>query len=82
MNAYEQIISTIREQSRTTNPSVPRLAVMKTATKCDIGDLVLDPDDYLISDRLKGKLKAGDVVLIQKISDEQYAIITRLEEGE
>lgn len=81
MNGYEQILKTIREQSKTTNPSVPKLATMKTATKCDIGDLVLDPDDYLVNASLKDNLKAGDVVLVQRLSDEQYAVIVKLVEG-
>lgn len=41
MNGYEQIIQIMREQSRKMNPKVPQLAVMKTQTDCDIGDLIL-----------------------------------------
>lgn len=82
MNGYEQLIRTIREQSRKTNPNVPQLATMKTQGQCDIGDLILEPDDYLISDYLKGNLKTGDIVLIQRLNEEQYVIITRVVEGE
>lgn len=80
MNAYEQIIDLMRKQGGVNNLPVPRRAEMTASTKCDIGDLVLDSDDLLVADHLKGELKKGDTVLVQRIDDETYAIIERLVE--
>lgn len=80
MNGYEQIITLMRQQGCIGNLPVPRLAEMTAETKCDIGDLVLDNDDLLVADHLKGKLKKGDTVLVQRVNDETYAIIERLVE--
>lgn len=57
---------------------VPRLAEMTSTEECDVGDLVLDKEDLLIADHLKGKLKKGDAVLVQRLNDETYAIIGRM----
>lgn len=80
MNPYEQMISIMREQGAVGNLPVPRLAEMTGETECDIGDLTLDSDDLLVADHLKGKLKTGDTVLVQRLDDETYAIIERLVE--
>ncbi|MCI8483507.1 MAG: hypothetical protein HFH41_04110 [Lachnospiraceae bacterium] len=80
MNGYEQIIKLMREQGAANNLPVPRLAEMKNTAECDAGDLMLDKEDLLIADHLKGKLKEGDTVLIQRVTDDTYAIIERLVE--
>lgn len=65
---------------------------MKTSTSVSIGDFTLDTDDILIAEHLKTgwykqngesmqfiePIKAGDTVLLVKITEEQYAIIERL----
>ena len=78
MNAYEQIIKTMRQQGATSNPKVPQLAIMTSSNSCDIGDLELEHDDLMVADHLLGHLENGDTVLVQKLSDEKYAIIERL----
>lgn len=80
MNGYEQLIKLMRQQGGVNNLQVPKLAEMTAATECDIGDLILDSDDLLVADHLKGKLKKGDTVLVQRVNDETYAIIERLVE--
>ncbi len=80
MNPYEQMISIMRKQGAVRNLPVPRLAEMVGEKECDIGDLTLDGDDLLVADHLKGKLKTGDTVLVQRLDDETYAIIERLVE--
>mgnify|MGYP001063316984 CR=1 FL=1 len=78
MNGYERIIALMREQGAAKNPQAPRLAEMTAEDKCDIGGMELDAEDLLIADHLKGKLEKEDLVLIQKINMETYAIIERL----
>ena len=78
MNGYEQIINLMRQQGKVNNLPVPRLAEMTALGECDIGDLILDSDDLLVADHLKGELKKGDTVLVQRVNDETYAIIERL----
>ncbi len=80
MNPYEQMIGIMREQGAVRNLPVPGLAEMTGEKECDIGDLILDDDDLLVADHLKGKLKMGDTVLVQRLDDETYAIIERLVE--
>lgn len=80
MNGYEQIIKLMRQQGEVNSLPVPRIAEMTAPGECDIGDLVLDNDDLLVADHLKGKLKKGDTVLVQRVNDETYAIIERLVE--
>ena len=45
--------------------------------RCQLGTLLLDVDDLLISSVLKGKLEKRDEVLLQKISDQIYAILAK-----
>lgn len=78
MNGYEKFVKLMRQQGGTNHMPVPRLAEMTSAEECDVGDLVLDKDDFLVADHLKGKLKKGDAVLVQRLNDETYAIIGRM----
>ena len=80
MNGYEQILTLMRQQGGKSNPSVPVLAEMTSATTCAVGDLILDADDLLVAEHLKGDLQKDNVVLVQRLSDEKYAIIERLVE--
>ncbi len=78
MNGYEKFVKLMRRQGGTNHMPVPRLAEMTSTEECDVGDLVLDKEDLLIADHLKGKLKKGDAVLVQRLNDETYAIIGRM----
>lgn len=80
MNGYERIITLMRQQGGVNNLPVPGLAEMRSPDECDIGDMVLDSDDLLVADHLKGKLEKGDTVLVQRVNDEYYVIIERLVE--
>lgn len=99
MDAYEKIISIMRNQGAVKNPIGLQLAEMTDATSCDIGELHLEAEDLFISQHLTdyeieielsgykkdaiiyGHLKKGDIVLIQRISDEKYVIIEKLLEA-
>lgn len=79
MNAYEKMLKIIREQSAKSTSSSPlRLAEMQTSTSCTIGSLPLDAEDLLIAEHLKGKLKKGDAVLVQKVSSDHYVILAKV----
>lgn len=80
MNAYEQIIMLMREQGAVKNSPVPCLAEMTGPQECDVGGVKLDREDLLVTDRLKGNLKKGDMVLVQRVNEERYAIMERLVE--
>lgn len=76
MNGYEKMLKVMREQ----NQSVPTscIGIMTSDSECQLGNLLLDADDLLISSVLKGKLEKGDEILLQKISDETYVILAKV----
>lgn len=87
MNGYEKIIGLIRKSKKNENSIM--IAEMITAEKCDIGNLILEQDDYYISERLTeidengrriSSLKKGDVVLVYKCDDENFVILDKMVE--
>ena len=64
MNGYEKMLKVMREQNQSV--SAPCIGVMTSDSECQLGTLLLDADDLLISSALKGKLEKGDEVLLQK----------------
>ena len=79
MNGYERMIKIIREESKKTGRiGYVRLATMTSPTTCDIGGVDIDENDYMITERLAGKLEAGDTVLIAQVAGDRYAIIERM----
>ena len=56
---------------------VRKLAEMTGKDSCRTGTLELDKDDLIVNETLKGKLQAGDVVLITQISEETFAILAK-----
>lgn len=55
-----------------------RIAVMRKGGVCEFGSTPLDSDDYVINEEIKGKLKAGDEVLIMQLSEEQYVVLMKV----
>lgn len=80
MNGYERIIKLMREQGKVNAVQAPKLAEMTGEAECDIGGVKLDREDLIVAEHLKGKLKKDDVVLVQRINEETYAIIERMVE--
>lgn len=89
MNGYEKIIATIRKNAKEVAPSEMSLAVMTGPVSCSKGELSLDRDDLLIAEHLltgymAGEesyippLRAGDTVVIKRISEEKYVILERV----
>lgn len=78
MNAYEKFIKIIREEAtRSKKNYLIKLAEMTGKDSCRTGTLELDKDDLIVNETLKGKLQAGDVVLITQISEETFAILAK-----
>lgn len=57
-----------------------RIAVMKKGGACEFGGTPLDADDYVINEELKGKLKAGDEVLVMQLSEERHVVLMKVVE--
>lgn len=78
MNVYEKFIKIIREEAaRSKKNHLIKLAEMTGKDSCRTGTLELDKDDLIVNETLKGKLQAGDVVLITQISEETFAILAK-----
>lgn len=76
MNGYEKMLKVMREQNQSVHTSC--IGIMTSDSECQLGNLLLDADDLLISSVLKGKLEKGDEILLQKISDETYVILAKV----
>lgn len=53
MNAYEQILETMRQQGRKDNTPPIQIGIMESADTCAIGELKLSGSDLLIAEHLK-----------------------------
>ena len=53
MNAYEQILETMRQQGRKDNTPPIQIGIMESADTCAIGKLKLSGSDLLIAEHLK-----------------------------
>lgn len=53
MNAYEQILQTMREQGKKDNTAPIQIGEMESANTCAIGKLKLSGNDLLIAEHLK-----------------------------
>lgn len=59
---------------------VLQLGTMLDSLRCDIGTMILDPDDYKINKRLKERLTAGDKVLVVQLTEEQHILMMKVVE--
>lgn len=75
MNSYEKLLEIMRQQGRKDNPSSLQLGRCEN-NKVKVGNQILDPEDYLIADRLK--VNEGDLLLVYQISDAQFIIICKV----
>lgn len=78
MTGFEKLIHIIRKEINKCQKKEVRLGVMENRTDCRMGDILLDKDDYIIAERLKGNLRQGDEVVILVLSNEQYIIIEKV----
>ena len=77
MNGYEKIIKMMQKAGGKQQKSVA-LGIMQNESDCKIGDLILDSEDYLIAERLQGKLKKDDTVVVLRHTEETYIIIEKV----
>lgn len=86
---YAKLISIIKTLAETKDIMI---GTMKTGTVCQVNELLLEADDYYMSEHLQtgyvikqddgyaevDPLRQGDIVLVAKINDEKYVVIERL----
>lgn len=75
MDAYEKIIKTMRDEGNRNPAPVLQLATMTGSRSCKLGTMELDADDLL---SCVGNLKAGDRVVIYRISNDKYVILGKV----
>lgn len=79
MNPYEKIINTMRKEAgKAERTSDIRMCEMTSGTTCEMDGVELDAEDLIINADLKGKLKQGDKVLMTRVSEDTYAILTKV----
>jgi hypothetical protein len=89
MNGYEKILKIMVKQGNKENEKGVFLGVVGENLSVDIGDIVIEKEDLVISQHLLTGYKAadgetvpaaekGDLVLLKRLSDEKYAVITKV----
>lgn len=76
MTGAEKIIYLMRQQGQKEAGKGLQLARMKSNAKCMVGDLVLDPEDYLKASHLS--LQEGDQVVVCRLDLETYVILAKV----
>lgn len=77
MNHYEKLMEIMRKQGRKDNPSGLILGVVSDSDTVRIGNLALDPSDYVKADSID-ELQEGDTVVMYPISDSRYLMLCRV----
>lgn len=78
---YAEMLNLMRSQGKIDNPTTLQLGEMQSSDSVLIDDLLLESEDLYIADYLAGSdgLKKGDIVAIQKLSDDDmYVILARV----
>ena len=53
MNAYEEILSLMRQEGKKDNTASIQLGTMESEKRCRVGEVTLYEDDFLIAEHLK-----------------------------
>ena len=77
MNGYEKIVTMMKNAGNNTGKTVA-LGEMVDSENCQIDELKLEPEDYLIAERLKGQLNKGDMVVVLRYSEDIYLILEKV----
>lgn len=77
MNGYEKILDIMKKQARKEKEEGMRMAVVGEDAKIKVGELILDPDDYLVAESVSG-FSNGDSVVVYPISDSKYIVICKV----
>lgn len=85
---YAEMLNMMREQGKKDNPTTIQLGIMLSANSVKIDDLILNAEDLYIADYLVAnpeqittteELKKGDLVVVQKLNDNNmYVILARV----
>lgn len=78
---YAEMLNLMRSQGKIDNPTTLQLGEMQSSDSVLIDDLLLESEDLYIADYLAGSdgLKKGDIVAVQKLSDDDmYVILARV----
>lgn len=76
MTWEEKIVNIMRDQGKKNTGKGLQLATMESATKCRIGNLLIDREDYLKAAHLN--LSKDDTVIVYKIDEETYIILEKV----
>ena len=66
------------EGEETPVEQILQLGTMQDSLRCDIGTMVLDPDDYKLNKHLKGRMETGDEVLVVQLTEELHLILMKV----
>ena len=72
----EKIVNIMREQGKKNTGKGLQLATMESDTKCRVGNLLIDREDYLKAEHLS--LSKGDTVVVYKLDDTAYIILEKV----
>ena len=80
------MLRVMRRQGEKNNPKGLQVGVMGEDGSCRVGNLTLEADDLLFNQVLVNTAEGcealraapGDTVLVQRLSEEQYAVICKL----
>lgn len=67
-----------REGEEEPAEQILQLGTMQDSLRCDIGTMVLDPDDYKLNKHLKGRLVEDDEVLVVQLTEELHLILMKV----
>lgn len=72
----EKMVNLMREQGKKNTGKGLQLATMESDTKCRVGNLLIDREDYLKAEHLS--LSKGDTVVVYKLDDTAYIILEKV----
>ena len=72
----EKMVNLMREQGKKNTGKGLQLATMESATKCRVGNLLIDKEDYLKAAHLS--LSKDDTVVVYRIDEETYIILEKV----
>ena len=72
----EKMVNIMREQGKKNAGKGLQLATMESETKCRIGNLLIDKEDYMKAAHLS--LSKGDTVVVYRIDKETYIILEKV----
>lgn len=76
---YAEMLNLMREQGKKDNPITLQIGVMQSEDSVKIGDLILNAEDLYINDKYVNSLQKDDLVVVEKLNDNNmYVILARV----